>query len=114
MRNESKKKTRKEIEEHEKMKFLAKAGIPPHPKLMRSEEEIELSQRHMDEDNVWGNPPSSGLFKSPPSMAFGSKKHPQAYEERSNEQVLPKEKIILYKETTKLYAFCVNGTLKTL
>ncbi len=31
--------------------------------------------------------------------------------EKSTEQVIPKEKIVLYKESSKLYAFCVTGTL---
>ena len=34
--------------------------------------------------------------------------------ENSTELVLPKEKIVIYKETCKLYAYSVNGNIDTL
>lgn len=67
-------------------------------------------QRHPGED-TWGNAKSSGLFDSPPMATYSSKK---LQVEKSTEQVIPKEKIVLYKESSKLYAFCVTGTLKSL
>ena len=42
---------------------------------------------------------------------YGSKK---LQVEKSTEQVIPKEKIVIYKESSKLYAFCVTGTIKPL
>ena len=67
-------------------------------------------QRHPGED-TWGNPKSAGLFDSPPMATYGSKK---LQVEKSTEQVIPKEKIVIYKESSKLYAFCVTGTIKPL
>ena len=31
-----------------------------------------------------------------------------------SELVLPKEKIMIYKETSKLYAYCISGSLESL
>jgi hypothetical protein len=42
---------------------------------------------------------------------YGSKK---LHAEKSNEQVVPKEKILIYKESSKLHAFCVTGTIRPL
>ena len=89
--------------------------IPPtamvQPKLKRQIAEDEMqSQRHPVED-TWGVARSTGLFDSPPMPTYGSKK---LHAEKSNEQVVPKEKILIYKESSKLHAFCVTGTIRPL
>ena len=82
--------------------------------LSRSKAKQELH----DDEGAWAPSRSQGLFSSPPgTSAYQShslshyKKEPN---ENSTELVLPKEKVVIYKETSKLYAYCVNGNLDTL
>jgi hypothetical protein len=61
---------------------------------------------------VWGSKKAAGLFESPPSNNYY--KNSNAYKpnnEMHAENVLPSEKIIIYRETSKLYAFCADGSL---
>ena len=66
-------------------------------------------------DDGWG---SSNLFSSPPPGSSYANPYSKYLEGRkdheSSESILPKERIILYKEISNLYAFNVIGNTATL
>lgn len=54
------------------------------------------------------------MFNSPPTAANNPYERRDHQYKAHPENVLPKERIIVYKEYNKMFALCINGNLSTL
>ena len=74
---------------------------------------VKAKMRPDDDDTRWAfsSPPDKDSKFNPYSRPINARKD---RDNQNNDAVLPREQIIVYKELSKMFAYCINGDILTL